>query len=84
MSHKRGSSIITRFVDLEYGFSTRKLFILKGDFYFRQEQLEPAGKTPDISEPKPEEILVDKAPVMAEKAEEGSCKKFKRYLPSAT
>ena len=27
--------------------------------------MEPAGKTPDISEPKPEEILVDKAPVMA-------------------
>ena len=35
--------------------------------------MEPAGKTPDISEPKPEEILVDKAPVMTEKAEEGSC-----------
>ena len=34
--------------------------------------MEPAGKTPDISEPKPEEILVDKAPVMTEKAEEGS------------
>ncbi len=42
-----------------------------------QEQLEPIGKTPDITEPKPEEILVDKAPVMMEKAEEGSVIKFR-------